>query len=356
MLAAGATGSILGTFLAGFLLISFLGSAGTIWLVTFINAGLAAIFLFGTDKRIFAGAAALCCAALVPLLGGASPPGFSTPCGYESQYYCIRIETADRYTGRRSNLMVLDHLVHSISDEDDPTHLFSPYMHLADEFARRKFAGESFSAFFIGGGGFTLPRAWAHRNPTPSLTIAEIDPMVTTIAKEKMGFKPGAETTVLSTDARVALATQSVPKQYDIIFGDAFHDIAIPPHLITDEFHGLVRNRLSERGFYALNVIDDPRKPRLLASLVRTLAVKFEHVEAWVAPDDVRRSLRATFLVYASARESVPVSELSASNGEAHRWLRVDIASLHAERNGIMLTDDLAPVDRLLAGLWFYGN
>ena len=165
-------------------------------------------------------------------------------------------------------LMALDHLVHSINDQNDPQFLFSPYLHLVDEIARRKFGSQPVSAFFIGGGGYTLPRAWGARNPKSLLTIAEIDPLVTARAQSQMWFSPGPNTRIITQDARVTLKSEKSQSQFDIIFGDAFQDIAIPAHLVSDEFNGIVRSRLSTRGFYVLNVVDNPRPSALTRRII----------------------------------------------------------------------------------------
>jgi MFS family permease len=354
MLAAGAVGSILGTFLAGFVLISYIGSAGTIWLVAGLNLLLAALFFSGAVLNLIAigfGGAAVWAA-----FAGSNPAHFETPCQVESQYYCIRIDSADRMTGRPSRLMALDHLVHSINDEKDPNLLSSPYVHLVDEIARRKFGAEAFSAFFVGGGGYTLPRAWEARGQGVRITVAEIDPVVTRLAKEKMWFAAGPGVTVADTDARAALIAAPTTERYDVVFGDAFHDIAVPAHLVTDAFHAQIAERLTARGFYVVNIVDDPQNPRLLASVIRTLRKRFRHVEIWGAPEDLGGARRGTFIVYASAAESGLPAKYTAANGHPRQWWRFGLRPERIARIGLVLTDDFAPVDRLLGRLWLYGD
>ncbi len=352
MLAMGALGSILGTFLAGFVLISFIGSAGTVWLVAATNAVLGAMFM-----SRWAGTVALSVTAALAGAFALGAPGwaaFQTPCDHESRYFCIQIDPADELTGRPSRLMALDHLVHSINDRDDPRLLASPYLHLVDEIALRRFAAGPESAFFVGGGGFTLPRAWQDRWPAARLTVAEIDPEVTELARTELWLRPGPGMTILERDARLALHFDR--GSYDVIFGDAFRDIAIPAHLVTREFHDLVAARLSERGFYVLNVVDNPSAPRLLASLVLTLTHSFAAVEVWVAPADISDARRGTFIVYAAQAPSGLPKQLRAREGYARDWAQIDLARLPVETLGVTLTDDFAPVDRLLADLWLYGE
>jgi predicted membrane-bound spermidine synthase len=356
MLAAGAFGSIVGTFLSGFVLVPYLGSSGTLWLVAALNAVLGALYLPGLNRAgTLAGAIALIAGA--PLVAGFFQfPGFSVPCQVESRYFCIRIDPADHLTGRPSKLMALDHLVHSVNDAADPGHLFSPYVHLVDEIARVRFENRGFSAFFIGGGGYTLPRAWSTRGAAMTITVAEIDPVVTRLARSQMWFEPGRDVETVSLDARLALTRAAPDQRYDVIFGDAFHDISIPSHLVTDEFHALVAARLSPGGFYVVNVVDSPVQPRLLASIVITLKLRFPAIEVWVSPDDARGAGRATFIVYASDHGTGLPSTYRAQSGLPHVWLRVALPSIGADSLGVVLTDDFAPVDRLLAALWRAGE
>lgn len=356
MLAAGAFGSIIGTFLCGFLLVPYLGSSGTLWLVAALNAVLGALYLPGLNRFGIPTSVAAIAVGGALAAGWLKAPGFSAPCSIESRYFCIRVDPADHLTGRPSTLLALDHLVHSVNDEADPQYLFSPYIHLVDEIARKRFGRARFSAFFIGGGGYTLPRAWSARGAAKTMTVAEIDPAVEKAARSHMYFKPGPNVETVALDARVALVQAGVERRYDVIFGDAFQDISIPAHLVTDEFHALVASRLNEGGFYVLNVVDSPSRPQLLASIVKTLQRRFPVIEVWVAPDDARGAGRATFIVYASDRATGLPSTYRAPSGLPHVWLRVALDSIGIGALGMVLTDDHAPVDRLLSALWRKGE
>src|SRR3546814_7134224 len=89
-----------------------------------------------------------------------------------------------------------------------------------------------FSAFFIGGGSYSIPRAWAALDPRIAVTVAEIDPAVTAVAVSDFWFDP-ASAHILHDDARRALLSD--PARYDVVIGDAFTDIAVPAHLRSEE-------------------------------------------------------------------------------------------------------------------------
>jgi len=350
MFALGALGAILGTLGAGLVLISWLGTGLSVALIAAIYALLSVKYWISWAGRGVG-------AALVALagLGAASPDALAltSPCDEESRYFCIRIDDIGA-AGRPMRVMALDHLAHGVNDQTDPRFLWSPYVQGVDELIAARFPGPALSAFFIGGGAYTLPRAWAARYPEGRFTVAEVDPAVTQAAKDHMWFTPDARTTILHGDAR-RIMQKSLPEQpFDVIFGDAFHDIAIPQHLVTDEFHRQVAARLAPDGVYVLNVVDGLREPRFLLSLATTLPAQFLAVELWLDIESIRPGdARATWIVLASNR-ATGADRLTAAAGPRRNWARVPLdqmVSVVGRDQLAFLTDDYAPVDRLLRGV-----
>ncbi|HSV28134.1 MAG TPA: fused MFS/spermidine synthase [Candidatus Omnitrophota bacterium] len=350
MYALGAAGSILGTLAAGYLFISWIGSTGTVLAVAALYAALAIAFV--ADRRRPAMAAGVVLALGAGGLAAAGNPAdaFASPCRVESDYYCLRVEDFRAESGRESAVLVLDHLGHGINDSAEPRLLYSSYLQFSDELAKRRFGTETISAFFIGGGAFTLPRAWAADYDSPNLHVAEIDPAVTALVQRDMWLKPD-KIRADHRDARVAL--QSLPRQpqFDVVFGDAFHDIGIPPHLVTAEFHAEIAARLKPGGFYAINVIEARHEPRFLFALVQTLWRDFKAVEIWVDGDELAQGERLTYLVLSSDTPT-DAPALRASRGIPRHWVRLrddQVRAKVAEAGVPVLTDDFAPVDRLMA-------
>ncbi|MBL6931978.1 MAG: fused MFS/spermidine synthase [Rhodospirillales bacterium] len=355
MYALGTLGSIAGTLCAGYVFISWIGSTGTVIAVAVVYAVLGLAFAISDSLR------ALFLALLV--IAGASlgwwgqqVQAFISPCNTESNYFCIRVADYSDQTGRPSALMALDHLVHSINDRDDPSMLYSPYIHAVDELLKLRFAEkkEGFSprAFFIGGGGYSLPRAWAHEFEAADLIVAEIDPQVTRVAQENLWLNPATPgLTVNHRDARALLQSLPENEPFDLIFGDAFHDISIPPHLVTQEFHSQIARRLAPGGAYAINVVDAGSSPLFLFSLIKTLNKDFSSVEAWVEREEIGNPGRVTFIVIASDTPSA-VTTLTARHGVRRTWRRWPMEDLEdrISRAGVpILSDDFAPVDRLMS-------
>lgn len=359
MYALGTLGSIAGTLAAGYVFISWIGSTGTVIAVAATYGVLALGFALADTLRVVL-VVVLATGSSALYTVGSDVRAFTSPCSIESDYFCIRIDDFTAQSGRASTLMALDHLVHSINDRDDPGLFYSPYIHFVDEVTRLRFnrayrpADASLSAFFIGGGGFTLPRAWSASYPNADLVVAELDPQVTRAAAGAMWLDPQSPGLAIHhQDARPLLQSLPSEPRFDVVFGDAFHDISIPPHLVTREFHREIVKRLKPDGFYILNAVDNGADPRFLFSLVKTLRDDFGVVEVWAEKGEMGAQGRVTFIVLASERPT-GVKVVNATNGIPRTWLQWPTDDLMArieDSGSIRLTDDFSPVDRLMAPL-----
>lgn len=348
MFAAGAIGAIAGTLLAGFLFISWLGSVGTLVVVTVCYVLSAAVLLVWAQR---AGAEVKWIWAGLWLLAGLALAGASmaqpSPCTRESKYFCIRTVDISADPANPVRMMVLDHLVHGRGARDLPQVMFYDSGALFDLLANARAPRPEFSSFIIGGGTFSVPRKWVLQEPPLDVTVAEIDPAVTEIAVRDFWF-PADRATVLTEDARTALRRD--PRQYDLILGDAFTDIAAPPHLITQEFFELVRDRLTPGGSYLMNVVDHADNLRVIASMVATLRQVFPVVEVWTEARRPEPGERLVFIIAAGTTET-PVNVLNGRSPDPIRFGRLADDTLEAiltARDPVVLTDDLSPIDRLI--------
>ena len=347
MFAAGAVGAIAGTLLAGFLFISWLGSTGTLATVTAVYV-LLAIGLLGAARRAGGSPVApAVVAAIVPLGVAGLALTRPDPCTRESDYFCIRVIDVAQDFGGPARLMVLDHLGHGIAVRDEPQRAGTPHAAMLDMLARARAPQGGFSAFFIGGGSYSIPRAWAETGVAARVTVAEIDPAVTDTAARDFWFDP-ATADIRHMDARLALAAD--PSRYDVIVGDAFTDIAVPAHLVTREFFRLVASRLEPDGVYLMNVIDHVDGLQALAAIVRTLRGVFPVVEIWAEPNPAGAADRLVFIVLAG-RTPTPSNAYTGPAPDFVRAARLSPGSaeaLAARLDPPVLTDDFAPIDRLM--------
>lgn len=356
-------GSIAGTFLTGFVFVARFGTKATL-----IGVGVALIasaFLFGgfLGRKGQAGAVLLLAGGLAycGLWPGADPPPpYRDPLlptaelgeihFEESQYYTIRVARTIRDdTGAPLHELQLDHLVHSYADPDDPAHLEYGYLRIFNDVVEWTARERTPSRLlFVGGGGYTLPRLVSETHPLTDIDVVEIDPAVTRVAARYFGVPRDAAIRTINEDARWFAMRASEP--YDVIFVDAFNDLSVPYHLTTRESTQLLKRLLTPGGAIVVNLIDDYGRGRFLASYVRTLQSVFGERNVGVMAEAMEdlSSERSTFVVVAS--ESLPSIFGPDANGAM--LPQAQIARYLKEREAIVLTDDYAPVDNMLAPLF----
>ncbi|HYC91352.1 MAG TPA: fused MFS/spermidine synthase [Thermoanaerobaculia bacterium] len=349
-------GSIVGTFVTGFWLVAAFGTRATLvgTSVVLVAASLLLGDLLGVRGRLYAAGVLIAGAVFAsaqtrPQLPPRYDPVLHSGIGIihfdESQYYTISVErTVREDTGDTINALHLDHLVHSYSDLRDPAYLEYDYLRAFNEVIRgaaRKRA--DFRLLFIGGGGYTLPRLVAHEHPHARVDVIEIDPEVTRTARLFFGLPKNGRIRTVNEDARW-WAMRAREEPYDAIFIDAFNDLSVPYHLTTREATADLARLLRPDGALVANVIDDYRRGRFLASYIRTLESVFGEGNAAVVVEtrEDLKSDRSTFVVVGS--RAMPRVTVMLPKDEVRRYVQ--------SRDAIVLRDDYAPVDNMLAPLF----
>jgi MFS family permease len=202
--AAGSLGSIVGTFVTGFWLISWFGTHTIVWGVSLLLFLLGLLFLI-PSRRLWALPVTLLVSSLALLL--LNPQWLRGPCTRETNYFCIQVRE-ESHGGKRVRVLYLDRLLHSFTSLDDPTQLVYDYEQMYAEAtayqAQRK--GSPLSALFIGGGGYTFPRYMEALYPDSEIHVIEIDPGVTEIAYDMLGLSRETKIVTHNEDARTFLA------------------------------------------------------------------------------------------------------------------------------------------------------
>jgi spermidine synthase len=342
--AAGALGSIAGTFAAGFLLIAWFGTHVLVWGIAVLLLALGLPYLLARRRAWLVPAGGVVTAlSLLAFRQG----WLEGPCTRETNYYCIIVRDTN-VEGEPVRALILDRLIHSYSSLQDPTVLTYGYERIyADVTAYQAAQVGLLRALFVGGGGYTFPRYMEAVYPDSQLDVIEIDPGVTSIAYEMLGLDRNSRVTSYNEDARTFLARPPT-QQYDLIYGDAFNDYAVPYHLTTQGFNERVRAWLAEDGLYVVNIIDGPYG-RFLRAYLHTLQQTFEHVYPVFSVDAWRKASRTTIVIVASNRPLDEATLQAAAPGLADQMLHPEqIDALLAEGGTLTLTDRYAPVDWLL--------
>ena len=137
---------------------------------------------------------------------------------------------------------------------------------------------------------------------------------------------------------------------FDLVYGDAFNHYSPPFHLTTYEFNEKLRRLMSPQGVLLANVIDVFKSGKFLGAMVNTIEKTFPHVyvfsTALGGPSDT--DSRDTFVVVGSLR-TLPLADFDWAQYSGWLLDEQQLATLRERSNGLVLTDDFAPVDNLLA-------
>ncbi|HZJ28181.1 MAG TPA: fused MFS/spermidine synthase [Acidimicrobiia bacterium] len=336
----GTLGALVGTFVTGFLLVARAPTRGVIFGLgaTLVLAGIGLwVWLSRRD------AAVLSCLAIATVGTGGLAVVVDDPCQIESAYYCMRVEhDPARASGR---ILWLDDLRHSYVDLDDPSYLEFDYLKSVHDVVEVALPDQPIDALFIGGGGFTLPRALAAERPGTRTIVLEIDPAVVDLAEDELGLETSEALEVRVGDARIGI--RNAPTDgFDLVVGDAFASLSVPWHLTTREFLDEVRRVLRPDGVYVVNVIDYPPF-RFARAELATFRAQFDFVAVIGSPFQLDRGVGGN-LVLVAADDPANTAALEALVAEHGDTVLVGAALDAFIGSAPELTDDYAPVDQWL--------
>jgi spermidine synthase len=354
--AVSTAGSIVGTFVTGFYLIEALGTRQIVWVVAIflIVIGLVIGQFWRTPVR----AAAVVLVLSILTLFYTNREAYAAPCVQESSYYCIRISQAT-IDGRQVKSLVLDHLVHSYVDLEDPKFIGYGYERVYSELTEWHVHGKpEFRTLSIGGGGYTFPKYVTAFYPGAHADVLEIDPAVTRAAHDYLKLPYDERIRTYNQDARLWFIENHPVGQYDLIYGDAFNDLSVPWHLTTLEFDRMLRQSMRDDGILMTNIIDNYRTGEFLRAYLRTLTESFEHVYLFGLGAAWQGNGPSTYIAVASPSE-LNIDAFMEFEGQTTRRQKfsavMDSQTLReylASGRRIVLTDDYAPVDNLVARLF----
>lgn len=361
----GAAGSIVGTLAAGFYLIPAMGTIILIWTVAGVLALLAIVcrLRFQTAYLWLALFVLMLVIAVAPAewcrsAGGAlllrEPVDPRVIYQDESQYCYIAVKQMSVVPDRRTFMQ--DTLRHSEIIMGDINNLQYEYTKIYADITRLIGKNkDKLRVMVIGGGGYVYPRYIETNWPGSRIDVVEIDPAVTRAAIEAFGLARNTSINTISMDAR-NYVDELLEKQsnggesllYDFIYEDAINDYSVPYQLVTREFNDKIAELLADDGAYMVNLIDTYESTLFLGAVVNTLQKTFPHVYI-AAMRSVHPAFRDTFIVVAAKR---PFEIKSLGEEKNLKIWTQDEAEKELLKNSsrrIVLTDDFAPVENLLA-------
>ncbi len=358
-----AAGAVVGTFLAGFYLIPRFDSVAMIWVIGATMLGMAMLYwiscwalyiwamIFGTLVMMgMAPAQWAYDAGVGAYLRDPNDPGIL----YEDQtaYGQVTVrrlsERSERRvlwqdsSGRLETIVGYDTDLQSVTDRICAG--------LIQELSGNK---ESPSMLILGGRGYFLARCLQASQPDSSITVVEPDPGVIEAAQQAMGPEDDGVIETVTMDARYyvqQLLKRGTDQRYDFVYQNVAIDCSAPFQLLTMEFNEKLASRLAPDAVYMVTLTDTYESGRFLGAVVATLERTFPHVHI-LREREVQPLWPEAFVVVATPCVIDPATLLEAYDRHlAFRSLdESEMSELRDKGLNVVLTDDLAPVENLLA-------
>lgn len=346
--AAWSLGSILGTFATGFFLISYLGTRGTIFLVSAILL----LNAFFVKKIKISTAFFLLLVFFIGVSIQSDEKSFSKDIfKKESNYYRIRIAEAKNSLLSGIKFLILDADIHGTSGDID--HKFDSYPQAYPVFSIINKNIREIAV--IGGGTYELSKNMARFYENSHVTTIEVDPEVQKAASEFFDIDQYSNLSNIEADGRVFF--QKYSKKYDLIFSDAYNSfVSVPWHMTTLEFNNLVKSRLSKNGLYAVNFISalEGENSLFFKSVQKTFSLTFSNYYI-LAFGSIESQPQNIILIGVNGTDRVSVDEFKKQlillPNSAYLESKFVEKEIPVDENAPILTDNFSPVDRLMQPL-----
>ena len=337
-------GSILGTFVAGFFLIPFVGSVRTLYLIAGVlfavavllaplrisqlNISAITLFVFGVAVSEISGY-------MLERTGGLHD--------VDTEYSRVRIfNTVDPVTQRPVRALATDPYITQSAiflDSDELVLPHNRFYHLA-----RHFNPGFSNALMIGGAGYTFPREYLKTYTASSMTVVEIDPGMTNLARKYFRLADDPRLRIVHEDGRAFLNRTGIA-QYDLVLVDAFGSLfSVPFHLATIEAVERIKGVLKIGGVVILNLGSavDGDDAGFLQAEAATYKQVFGNVMVFkVHPEYPDTKLQNLILVATKRSDNV---SLKSEDPEIAELLSHYLPGDNVKPRPA-LTDDLAPVE-----------
>jgi len=318
-------GSIAGTFLAGFFLIPFVGSAKTLYLIAASLIGLSLLIVPFALTRLNV-------VILVVFALGVSVSELkfyflrqsSDLHDIDTEYSRVQVfQTVEPDTKKPIRVIATDpHYIQSaiFLDSDELVLKYAPFYHLI-----RHFKPDFQKTLLIGGAGYTFPRDYLQKYPNAEIEVVEIDPQMTEIARKFFRLQENPRLKITHEDGRIFL-NNAESARYDTVLMDAFGSLfSVPYHLTTLESVRQIHRVLKDDGVVIFNL-------------------------GGAISGDASRFLQAELKTYKQVFPRVHLFKVNSANTDDH-FQNLIIVALK-EKNASNLQSDDAPTAELLTHLY----
>lgn len=206
------------------------------------------------------------------------------------------------------------------------------------------------NALAIGGGAYSIPKAYLAENNTVHVDVSEIEPGLFALAKKYFRVSENPRLINFTQDGRRFLF--DAKKQYDAIFSDVYFSIySIPMHFTTREFFELAKSKLTENGVFIANIIGSlsREEPSFFLSELKTFQGVFPNSYVFAVDSPEKNSAQNIIFAGINGNAKIDWENTEKSNNMILKNLSkhaVDMKKYELSSVTI-LTDNYAPVEFL---------
>lgn len=337
-------GSILGTFLAGFFLIPFVGSTKTLYI---IGASLICLSLLLAP---FVLSKANLTVLIVFVLGifvseARSWLLFKTNdlIEFDTEYNHIQIFTMnEETTNRKLRALVIDpQTIQSkmYLDSDELASEYAKYYHLV-----RHFKPDFQKVLMIGGAGYSFPKDYLKKYPDKEIEVVEIDPQMTETAKKYFNLQENPRLKIFHEDGRTFINRAETGK-YDAVFIDAFTSLfSVPFQLTTKEAVSQINRILKDDGIVVFNLggaIEGKSSRFFQAEIATYKGIFSQNYLFKVKPEKKNEEVQNLIIVALKSENKPDFSSKDAEITKIFENLYGEMSIINHE----ILTDEIAPIE-----------
>lgn len=346
-------GSILGSLLAGFVLIPLFGIHAIIvgtGVVLLLIGGIPVLVTTTTSSRHMLLVTTLAALTVLGVQSGSAALGDTVVYRDDGLYGQITILKSER-DGRVAHHLLIDNELSGAAydDSNDMVYDYTKYFQLYKAYGLQSI-GRSLN---IGGGPYTIPRALLNEPGDGVVDVVEIEPRLIDLAHRYFGLPYSDRLQNHIDDGRRYLARND--QKYDYIFADVYKSlVSIPSHFTTNEFFELAKSRLNENGLFMSNVIGDLYRGQssFTLSQIRTFREVFPNSRFYLVNGINEAETQNIIMIggHGDAPQTVDYKQLEGTpiaDAQTHE-LDVDRFNLSLYKT---FTDDYSPTDHLVAGM-----
>lgn len=331
-------GSIVGTFLMGFVLIPNIGVSNINISVTIILFLMSLIAREKLDKQIiYKNIYFVSIMIMLIVLGKATFKMYnpSIILDTDSQYSRIWVKTIQTEKTTYKTLQVDTGLESYIDTETGE--MGAKYLRYYDLF--EYFNKNAKSTLLIGGAAYTYPIHYLQKYNDKTIDVVEIDDKMTQIAIEQFGLNINDERLkTYSQDGRSYLNYSK--NKYDTILIDAFKGTNAPFELTTYEALTNAKNMLNENGMVITNIISslEGEKSKFIEYEYSTYKAVFDDVKIFRVADIEKNDIQNLILVGIKGNTNIDETKYD----EYSQYINRQVNDLKTDKK--VVTDDFAPI------------